>query len=81
MATVLTGLAFGASLVASGVYQPSVIRGQLDLSNWHMIQAFLTATATSSSVLPPPPTSPPTPVLPKDPVATDKQKHCFLVSW
>lgn len=52
MATILTGLAFGASLVASGVYQPSVILGQLDLSNWHMIQAFLTATATSSSVLP-----------------------------
>lgn len=54
MATILTGLAFGASLVASGVYQPSVILGQLDLSNWHMIQAFLTATATSSSVNPPP---------------------------
>ncbi|OIW28389.1 YeeE/YedE family protein [Coniochaeta ligniaria NRRL 30616] len=48
MATILTGLAFGASLVASGVYQPSVILGQLSLDNWHMIQAFLTATATSS---------------------------------
>ncbi|KAB5535328.1 hypothetical protein GE09DRAFT_1291443 [Coniochaeta sp. 2T2.1] len=47
MATILTGLAFGASLVASGVYQPSVILGQLNLTNWHMIQAFLTATATS----------------------------------
>ncbi len=52
MATVLTGLAFGASLVASGVYQPSVILGQLDLSNWHMIQAFLTATAASGYVCP-----------------------------
>lgn len=48
MATILTGLAFGASLVASGVYQPSVILGQLSLENWHMIQSFLTATATSS---------------------------------
>lgn len=51
MATILTGLAFGASFVASGVYQPSVILGQLSLENWHMIQSFLTATATSSCVL------------------------------
>ncbi|KAK1767989.1 YeeE/YedE family protein [Phialemonium atrogriseum] len=48
IATVLTGAAFGASLVASGVFQPSVILSQFRLENWHMTQAFLTATASSA---------------------------------
>ncbi|KAJ2892776.1 hypothetical protein MKZ38_009382 [Zalerion maritima] len=46
--TVVSGATFGAALVASGVYQPSVIIGQLKLENWHMLQAFLTATASSA---------------------------------
>lgn len=46
--TVVTGAAFGASFVASGVFQPSVIMSQLKLENWHMAQAFLTATASSA---------------------------------
>lgn len=46
--TVISGAAFGAALVTSGVYQPSVIVGQLRLENWHMIQAFLTAAASSA---------------------------------
>ena len=48
MDTLVTGAAFGAALTASGVYQPSVIVSQLTLENWHMIQTFLTATATSA---------------------------------
>jgi hypothetical protein len=46
--TVVSGLAFGAALVAAGVYQPGVIISQLKLEDWHMIQAFLAATASSS---------------------------------
>ncbi|KAJ9155087.1 YeeE/YedE family protein [Pleurostoma richardsiae] len=48
MNTLITGAAFGAALTASGVYQPSVILSQLSFENWHMIQAFLTATASSA---------------------------------
>lgn len=48
MNTLLTGAVFGAALTSSGVYQPSVIVSQLRFSNWHMIQAFLTAAATSA---------------------------------
>ncbi len=47
MATVLSGMAFGAALTAAGVYQPSVIISQLQLQNWHMIQSFLAAAASS----------------------------------
>ena len=50
VSTVLTGAAFGASLVASGVFQPAVIISQLRLQDWHMAQAFLTATAISAYV-------------------------------
>ncbi|KAM7190763.1 hypothetical protein V8F33_009312 [Rhypophila sp. PSN 637] len=49
--TLLTGAAFGAALTASGVYQPSVIVSQLKFENWHMIQTFLTAAATSASLV------------------------------
>lgn len=46
--TVLSGAAFGAALVAAGVYQPSVIIAQLKFENWHMVQAFLAAAASST---------------------------------
>lgn len=49
-ATVITGAAFGAALTASGVDQPAVILGQLKWENYHMLQAFLTATAASAVV-------------------------------
>ncbi|KAL0944251.1 YeeE/YedE family protein [Colletotrichum truncatum] len=51
MTTVLSGAAFGAALVGAGVYQPSVIIAQLKLENWHMIQAFLAAAASSTFVV------------------------------
>ena len=50
MATPLTGAVFGAALVAAGVYQPAVIIGQLKLANFHMIQTFLAAAASSTYV-------------------------------
>lgn len=46
--TVASGLAFGAALVAAGVYRPDIIISQLKLEDWHMIQAFLAATASST---------------------------------
>jgi len=48
MNTLVAGAAFGAALTASAIYQPSVILGQLRLQNWHMIETFLTATASSA---------------------------------
>jgi hypothetical protein len=50
MSTILSGAAFGAALVASGMYQPSVILGQFDFSNFQMLQTFLTASASSTCV-------------------------------
>jgi hypothetical protein len=49
-ATLLSGLAFGAALTASGVYHPSAIIGQLKLDDWHMLETFLMATASSTLV-------------------------------
>jgi hypothetical protein len=48
MESVLTGAVFGAALTSSGVYQPAVIVSQLAFTNWHMIQAFLSAAAVSA---------------------------------
>jgi hypothetical protein len=48
MESVLTGAVFGAALTSSGVYQPSTIVSQLAFTDWHMIQVFLTAAATSA---------------------------------
>ncbi|EEY18262.1 predicted protein [Verticillium alfalfae VaMs.102] len=45
--TALSGVAFGAGLAAAGVYHPAVITSQLKFENWHMIQAFLAAAASS----------------------------------
>ncbi|KAK1995483.1 YeeE/YedE family protein [Colletotrichum falcatum] len=49
--TVLSGAAFGASLVAAGVYRPSVIIAQLKFEDWHMVQAFLAAAASSTFIV------------------------------
>jgi len=52
MATsLLSGIAFGAALTASGVYHPSVILGQLKLADWSMMETFLTATASSTLLI------------------------------
>ena len=48
----VTGAAFGAALRASGVYAPAVIVSQLNATNWHMLEMFLTASGTSMYVAP-----------------------------
>ena len=50
MATLLTGAAFGAAMLASGFHHPSVVISQLRFDNWHMFQAFITATAASAAI-------------------------------
>lgn len=40
---VLAGGAFGAALTASGVFLPSIIQAQFELTNFHMLQVFATA--------------------------------------
>lgn len=47
MATVLAGASFGAAMIAAGFYNPAVVISQLKFENWHMMQAFLAATASS----------------------------------
>ncbi|KUJ12589.1 YeeE/YedE family protein [Mollisia scopiformis] len=42
------GAVFGAALTAAGVYSPSVIVGQMQLSDFHMLKAFLAASASSA---------------------------------
>ncbi|KAK1752060.1 hypothetical protein QBC47DRAFT_64361 [Echria macrotheca] len=51
MNNLVAGAAFGAALTASGVYQPSVILSQLKFENFHMIQTFLTAAASSAAIV------------------------------
>ncbi|RYP54310.1 hypothetical protein DL768_000884 [Monosporascus sp. mg162] len=47
----ITGAAFGAALRASGVYEPAVILSQLNATDWHMVETFLTASGTSAVVV------------------------------
>ncbi|RYP63272.1 hypothetical protein DL770_009430 [Monosporascus sp. CRB-9-2] len=47
----ITGAAFGAALRASGVYEPAVILSQLNVTDWHMVETFLTASGTSVVVV------------------------------
>ncbi|KUI68170.1 hypothetical protein VM1G_04240 [Cytospora mali] len=48
MGTIITGVAFGAALVASGMYSPYLITSQFSFEKWNMVQIFLTATACSA---------------------------------
>lgn len=48
MATFLSGAAFGAAMLATGFYNPAIVLSQLKFENSHMLQAFITATATST---------------------------------
>lgn len=50
LATATSGVAFGAALSAAGVASPSVIISQLRLEDFHMLEVFLTATASSAYV-------------------------------
>ncbi|VUC28135.1 unnamed protein product [Clonostachys rosea] len=50
MASFISGAAFGSAMFSAGFHHPSVIIAQLKFENFHMIQAFLTATATSAIV-------------------------------
>lgn len=47
MATILSGAAFGAAMIAAGFHNPAVVITQMKFENWHMVQAFLAATASS----------------------------------
>ncbi|KAI1857651.1 hypothetical protein JX265_011066 [Neoarthrinium moseri] len=49
--TVLCGSAFGAALTASGVHQPGVIVSQFTLENFHMVESFLAAAASSVALV------------------------------
>lgn len=46
--TLLCGTAFGAALAAAGVHQPVVIVSQLTMDNFHMLESFLAAAASSA---------------------------------
>lgn len=46
--TIACGAAFGAALAAAAVHQPSVIVSQLGLTNFHMLESFLAAAASSA---------------------------------
>lgn len=52
MGTILSGATFGAAMIAAGFYNPAVVISQLKFENWHMVQAFLAATASSVYVQP-----------------------------
>ncbi|KAH8816671.1 YeeE/YedE family protein [Xylogone sp. PMI_703] len=45
------GTLFGAALAASGVYSPEVIIAQMRLRNFHMLEVFLSASATSALII------------------------------
>jgi len=45
---VLSGALFGAALTAAGVYSPTVIISQMHFQDFHMMKAFLSASASSA---------------------------------
>ena len=48
IASLSAGAVFGAALTASRVYLPSVIINQMRLKDFHMLEVFLTASASSA---------------------------------
>jgi hypothetical protein len=48
LTSTIAGAFFGAALTVSQVYQPSVIINQMHLTDFHMLEVFLTACATSA---------------------------------
>ncbi|KAK9412801.1 putative YeeE/YedE family protein [Seiridium unicorne] len=51
LTTAFCGSAFGVALTASGVHRPDVIISQLTLSNFDMLESFLTAAASSLALV------------------------------
>ncbi|KAN0105908.1 hypothetical protein V8E51_008784 [Hyaloscypha variabilis] len=51
ISTGLSGSLFGAALLLSGVYSPTVILSQLDLSDFYMLKVFLTASGSSAVLI------------------------------
>jgi len=49
--SVLSGAIFGAALSAAGVYSPTVIIAQMRFEDFHMMKAFLAASASSAIVI------------------------------
>ncbi|KAH7160919.1 hypothetical protein EDB81DRAFT_839368 [Dactylonectria macrodidyma] len=50
MATLFSGAVFGASTVAAGIVQPSTIISQFKFEEFHMLQTFIGATASSAVI-------------------------------
>ena len=50
MASLSAGAVFGVALTVSRVYLPSVIINQMRLKDFHMLEVFLTASASSAYV-------------------------------
>ncbi|UNI13438.1 hypothetical protein JDV02_000186 [Purpureocillium takamizusanense] len=48
--TLVSGVAFGAAMVAAGFANPTVVVSQMKFESWHMFQAFLAATASSAVI-------------------------------
>ncbi|KAJ6447123.1 YeeE/YedE family protein [Purpureocillium lavendulum] len=48
--TLVSGVAFGAAMVAAGFANPAVVASQMKFESWHMFQAFLAATASSALI-------------------------------
>ena len=48
LSTGLSGALFGSALLLSGVYSPTIISSQLELSDFYMLKVFLTATGSSA---------------------------------
>jgi uncharacterized membrane protein YedE/YeeE len=47
----VAGAVFGAALTASLVYRPNIVISQMQMRDFHMLQVFLTASATSAVVM------------------------------
>jgi hypothetical protein len=46
--SIAAGATFGAAVTAAGVFSPAVIIGQLRLEDFHMLKAFIAASASSA---------------------------------
>ena len=51
MLSVASGITFGSALTAAGVYAPHVIIDQMKLTDFHMLLAFLSASACSAIII------------------------------
>ncbi|RDA83742.1 hypothetical protein CP532_3664 [Ophiocordyceps camponoti-leonardi (nom. inval.)] len=46
----ISGAAFGVAMTAAGFHDPSLIIAQMKFERWHMLQAFMAATASSAII-------------------------------